>query len=76
MSVFLLRTVHGSRFVPPPATGTVFTDVPVSSFAAAWIEQLASEGLTAGCGGGAYCPNGVVTRSQVAVFLVSAFHLS
>jgi carboxyl-terminal processing protease len=53
----------------------VFSDVPASAFAAAWIERLAAEGLTAGCGGGAYCPDASVTRAQMAVFLVQAFNL-
>jgi len=34
MAVFLLRSKFGVCYVPPPATGTVFTDVPSSSFAA------------------------------------------
>ncbi len=75
MSVFLLRTLHGSSFTPPPATGTVFTDVPASSFAAAWIERLSAEGLTAGCGNGMFCPTLTVTRAQMAVFMVATFAL-
>ncbi|MBI3162673.1 MAG: S-layer homology domain-containing protein, partial [Chloroflexi bacterium] len=75
MAIFLLRGEHGSAYVPPSATGTVFTDVPLGSFAADWIEQLADEGVTAGCGGGNYCPNANVTRAEMAVFLVRAFSL-
>jgi surface protein len=74
MAVFVLRAVHGSTFAPPDATGTVFTDVPADSFAAAWIEQLAAEGITGGCGGGKFCPNAPVTRAQMAVFLVKAMY--
>jgi hypothetical protein len=29
--------------------------------------------VTAGCGGGTYCPNDVVTRAQMAVFLSTTF---
>jgi hypothetical protein len=72
MSVLLLRARHGPGYVPPPATGQVFTDVPADAFAAAWIEELAYEEITAGCGGGAYCPTAVVNRSQMAVFLLRA----
>jgi len=75
MAVFLLRTLHGSGFAPPPATGTVFADVPASSFAAAWIERLSGEGFNAGCGGGNFCPSATVSRAQMAVFLVSTFGL-
>jgi hypothetical protein len=74
MAVFLLRTEHGSGYSPPPATG-VFTDVPVGFFAAAWIEQLAREGITAGCGVGIYCPASPVTRAQMAIFLATTFDL-
>jgi len=74
MAVFLLRAEHGSAYTPPDATG-VFTDVPTGYWAAAWIEQLAVEGITAGCGGGNYCPSTVVNRAQMAVFLVRTFSL-
>lgn len=70
MAVFLLKSVERSLYVPPAATGTMFTDVPQGSFAAAWIEQLAQRGITGGCGGGNFCPNNSVTRSQMAVFLL------
>ncbi|MBI5954428.1 MAG: right-handed parallel beta-helix repeat-containing protein [Chloroflexi bacterium] len=74
MAVFVLRAAHGLDFTPPAATGTIFADVPADSFAAAWIEQLAAEGITGGCGGGNYCPNAPVTRAQMAVFLVKALY--
>ncbi len=70
MAVFLLRGHNGICFTPPPATGTVFTDVPSNSFAAAWIEALAAAQVTGGCGGGNYCPADPVTRAQMAVFLL------
>jgi hypothetical protein len=47
--------------------------VPNTHWAAAWIKQLAAEGITTGCGGGNYCPYNPVTRAQMAVFLVRAF---
>ena len=75
MAVFLLRARYGSGYAPPAATG-VFSDVPVNYWAAGWIEQLAVEGITSGCGGGNYCPEAPVTRDQMAVFLVRAFDLT
>jgi hypothetical protein len=74
MAVFLLKAKHGSAYVPPAATGTVFSDVPATAFAAGWIEQLHAEGITSGCGQGRYCPNAIVTRAQMAVFLLRAVH--
>jgi hypothetical protein len=74
MAIFLLRGMHGSAYVPPAATGTKFTDVPLGTFGAAWIEQLANEGITSGCGGTNYCPTQTVSRAQMAIFLVRAKH--
>jgi hypothetical protein len=74
MAVFLLKASHGTSYTSPPATG-VFTDVPTNHWAAAWIEQLAAEGITSGCGSGNYCPDTPVTRDQMAVFLVRNFNL-
>ena len=74
MAVFLLKAEHGFFYVPPPCAG-VFADVSCpAAFAVDWIEQLAAEGLTGGCGGGNYCPDGVVTRAQMSAFLLKAEH--
>jgi hypothetical protein len=75
MAIFLLRSKYGSSYTPPAASGMVFGDVPVSHWAAAWIEQLSAEGITGGCGEGNYCPNNPVTRAEMAVFLVRTFGL-
>ena len=74
MAVFLLRAKYGASYSPPTATG-VFSDVDLGYWAVHWIEQLAAEGITAGCGGGNYCPDAAVTRDQMAVFLVRTFGL-
>jgi len=74
MAVFLLRAKYGAAYSPPAATG-VFPDVPLSHWAVHWIEQLAAEGITAGCGNGNYCPESPVNRDQMAVFLVRTFGL-
>ncbi|MBL8063179.1 MAG: PQQ-binding-like beta-propeller repeat protein [Anaerolineales bacterium] len=74
MAIFLLKAKHGSGYTPPNATG-VFSDVPLGYWADKWIEQLAAEGITGGCGAGVYCPDSAVTRAQMAVFLVKAFDL-
>ncbi len=75
MAIFLLRAEHGASYTPPAATGTMFSDVPSDHWAAAWIEQLANEGITGGCGGGNYCPDADVNRDQMAVFLTKTFNL-
>jgi hypothetical protein len=73
MAVFLLKGKHGICYTPPPCSGT-FADVPCPSTFANWIEALAAEGITGGCGGGNYCPQSPVRRDQMAVFLLKAEH--
>jgi hypothetical protein len=75
MAIFLLRSKYGASYTPPPPSGTMFADVPATHWAAGWIEQLANEGITGGCGGGNYCPDGDVNRDQMAVFLTKTFNL-
>ncbi|HTR03957.1 MAG TPA: S8 family serine peptidase [Thermoanaerobaculia bacterium] len=71
MAVFLLKAKHGFAYVPPSCAGA-FSDVACPSAFADWIEELAAEGVTAGCGGGLYCPGSPVSRRQMAVFLLKA----
>jgi len=73
MAVFLLKGMHGSAYTPPACTG-VFSDVPCPGTFADWIEELAAEGITGGCGTGTYCPTNPVTRQQMAAFLLKAEH--
>jgi len=75
MAVFLLRGIHGSSYSPPMlADNTGFGDVSTTYWAAAWIKQLAADGITGGCGSGNYCPESPVTRAQMAVFLLRSKH--
>ena len=74
LAVLLLKTAHGSAYRPPAATG-VFSDVPKSDTYAAWIEELAKEGITSGCGGGDFCASKVASRGEMSVFLVRTFDL-
>ena len=73
MAVFLLKSKHGLCYVPPQCSGA-FSDVPCPSTFADWIEALAAEGITGGCGAGIYCPQNPVRRDQMAVFLLKAEH--
>jgi len=73
MAVFLLKAKHGICYTPPPCSG-VFPDVPCSSNFAPWIEAMAAEGITGGCGGGNFCPLNPVRRDQMAVFLLKGEH--
>jgi hypothetical protein len=70
MAVFVLVAKEGAGYVPPACTAPVFGDVPPSSPACPWIEELARRGVVGGCGGGNYCPGAMVTREQMAVFVL------
>jgi IPT/TIG domain/S-layer homology domain len=73
MAVFLLKGRHGVCYTPPPCSG-IFADVTCPSQFANWIEALAAEGITGGCGSGNFCPTAPVRRDQMAVFLLKAEH--
>ena len=79
MAKFLLLGKHGSSFNPPAATGTVFSDVQTTTTLAKWMEELKTEGITQGCAAGvplpSFCPNGTVTRGEMAKFVRAAFGL-
>ena len=52
--------------------GTVFVDINRGFWAKSWIESLYRNGVTSGCARNplTYCPGGLVTRDQMAVFLL------
>ena len=54
----------------PLAVGShQFTDVPNGHIFHTNVANLANSGVTAGCGGGNYCPDDPVTRGAMAAFL-------
>lgn len=77
-AVFVERALHPAPFSPPAPTGRTFGDVPAGYWAADWIELAFREGLTTGCavlqGSRLFCPNDLVTRAEIAVFLERALH--
>jgi hypothetical protein len=74
MAVFLTKAM-GEQ--PATAcTGTVFNDVSSILMPDAFcmfIEKFSTLGITSGCGGGNFCPDDLVTRAQMAVFLTKGF---
>jgi hypothetical protein len=69
MATFLVRALH-----LPPTSTDFFTD-DNSSIHEDRINALAAAGITVGCGGTRFCPEGIVAREQMATFLVRAFNL-
>jgi hypothetical protein len=63
-----LFTVSGAQAAP--CTGAPpFTDVPTSAIYCTNTEWLANRGVTLGCVGTSFCPNDLVTRASMALFL-------
>ncbi len=84
MAVFLAKALAGANV---PASGTVeglgsyncvsggtslFADVPPTDSGCKHIHYIAAKKVTAGCGGGDFCPGDTVTRWQAAVFLAKS----
>jgi hypothetical protein len=85
VKIFLSNATTGLRFSavrvyytlqvsPAPATAS-FGDVRTSHPFFQFVEAVARSGISAGCGGGNYCPDAPLTRGQMAVFLSKALGL-
>jgi hypothetical protein len=70
MAVFLVAAAGFPLVGCPPSS---FTDVATSSPFCPYINTIASRGITAGCGGNAFCQTDLVTRSQMSVFMITTF---
>ena len=70
MAVFVVRTRLGGStafgYNPLP----FFLDVPASHFGFQWIQRLAQDLITTGCGQDLYCPSQPITRGQMAIFIM------
>ena len=71
MAIFIVRSVYGGDNFQYSAM-PYFNDVNSSTFGFAWIQKLYELGISAGCGGGDYCPTAQVTRDQMAIFIIRA----
>ncbi len=58
--------------LPAGPGAPLFSDVAASHPAFEEIQALGAAGLTAGCGGGRYCPDESISRAQAAAFFVNA----
>ncbi len=89
MAVFLAKGMLDGTPIPTAGTvpgvgdydctagGTsVFADVSPEDGACKAIHYLAATGVTVGCGGGNYCPNRLLSRAEMSVFLTKAYGLT
>lgn len=71
MAVFLVTAVEGGNVFTYTAT-PYFTDVPVSNPFFKFVQKLRDLGITSGCSATEFCPDDIVTRGQMAAFIVRA----
>jgi hypothetical protein len=70
MAVFVIRARYGADAAFTYSSTPLFTDVGAANTYFPWIQKMDQVGITTGCGAGLYCPDGLVTRAQMAVFVV------
>ncbi|MEM0333543.1 MAG: S-layer homology domain-containing protein, partial [Candidatus Aenigmatarchaeota archaeon] len=70
MAAFIIRALLGENF--NYSMTPYFHDVPTHSWSFRYVQKLYEMGITKGCGGAFFCPYDVVTRAQMAAFLVRA----
>ena len=75
MAVWVVRIVDGQD---PPQQQSRFVDIAGDPWWEGHVERFAELGITAGCAvnPARYCPDGRVSREQMAAFLTAAFDLS
>jgi PKD repeat protein len=61
MAEFIINGLYGESFI-------------YSSASFKYIQKMYEEGITTGCGGSNYCPDGTVNRAQMAVFIIRALY--
>ena len=73
MAIFIIRARLGSTATFTYNPTPYFTDEPATDTTYyKYIQKLKEVGVTAGCTVTTYCPNDLVTRAQMAIFLVRA----
>jgi Protein of unknown function (DUF3048) N-terminal domain/S-layer homology domain/Protein of unknown function (DUF3048) C-terminal domain len=71
----LLARAAGLEIGSGVAGAGEFTDVPPEAWFAPMVAAMRIAGITIGCDVGLFCPEAVVTREQMALFLTRAFRL-
>ena len=75
-TIALAGAIVGWKYqVSDAPVSPTFPDVPLTDPGFQYIEALVASGITAGCGGGNYCPDSTLTRRQMAIFLAKALGL-
>jgi hypothetical protein len=72
MAEFIINGLYGESFIY--SSTPYFSDVPADHASFKYIQKMYEEGITTGCGGNNYCPDGSVNRAQMAVFIIRALY--
>ena len=74
-TVFYLRMLHGSAYIPPDPIVQIFDDVPIGEWYAKWIHQAYTDGLIDPCQvtpSMLFCPFDPMSRGLAANMMVRA----
>ncbi len=75
MAQFIIRSIYGGDAnIPAPAPNPYFTDVPPSHPYYRYVQEMKYLGITVGCTLTTYCPDALVTRGQMSVFIIRALN--
>ncbi|HEU4390781.1 MAG TPA: S-layer homology domain-containing protein [Blastocatellia bacterium] len=69
MAIFIDRSMGINPATP---TSQRFTDVPPNHFAYRFIDDLAQRGIMPGCTATTFCPDGLISRAEMAVIIEKA----
>jgi hypothetical protein len=70
VAILMIKTKFGDSF--GYSTMPHFSDVPAGHPAFKFVQKMKDEQIAEGCGGGKYCPDDIIQRQQLAVFLYMA----
>jgi hypothetical protein len=71
LAILIIRMRYGATATFDYPTTPYFTDVTPATFGWSWIQRMAEDNITSGCGQGLYCPNDPVTRGEMAIFIMA-----
>ncbi len=72
MAAFIVRAVVGEDF--PYHARPHFGDVLPGNPFYRYVQRMAEMRITSGCGGGQFCPDGIVTRGEMAAVVIRALY--
>lgn len=72
MAAFLVRAIAGEGFAYP--IQPYFTDVPAGNSLFKYVQKMRELNINPGCGNNQFCPNALVTRGQMAQYIVRALY--